>query len=122
MPALWDPVRMGQQTQSAALRRLRLPGLGDGGHHFPGQPQALDVVVPGGLVGDNAKRRGQRAGVAAGLGFGQLCNRLDLAAQVPLRHGAPRSQSAGRPSGGGRNVCGRSRRGASEVAKWLAKR
>ena len=61
---------MGQQTQSAALRRLRLPGLGDGGHDFPGHPQALDVVVPGGLVGDNAKRRGQRAGVAAGLGFG----------------------------------------------------
>ena len=70
VPALWDPVLMGQQTQSAALRRLRLPGLGDGGHDFPGHPQALDVVVPGGLVGDNAKRRGQRAGVAAGLGFG----------------------------------------------------
>ena len=29
-----------------------------GGHDFPGHPQALDVVVPGGLVGDNAKRRG----------------------------------------------------------------
>ena len=28
------------------------------------------LTLWGGLVGDNAKRRGQRAGVAAGLGFG----------------------------------------------------
>ncbi len=68
--------RCGIQSSWASKRNLLLcadcgyQASVTGGHDFPGHPQALDVVVPGGLVGDNAKRRGQRAGVAAGLGFG----------------------------------------------------
>ena len=61
MPAVSGPVGMDQQTESAAVRGLRLSGFADGGHDVPGHPQALYAVVSSGLVGDDAKRWGQRA-------------------------------------------------------------
>jgi len=60
----------------------------DGGHHIRVDPVAPAVVVPGRVAGDEPKVRSQRPGLAAGLGAGQLRNRLDLAAQAAPGHGA----------------------------------
>ena len=70
MPAVSGPVGMEQQTESAAVRGLRLSNLADGGHDVPGHAQALDAVVSSGLVGDDAKRWGQPLELQRVLGLG----------------------------------------------------
>ena len=88
LPRVRWAVGVGDQAKSPGLRLLRLSGLADGGDHLPGHPETTAGVVPGNLVGNDAKERGQCAGVAADLGFGQLRDCLDVAAQAPPGDGA----------------------------------
>jgi hypothetical protein len=59
--------------------------------------------------------RYQRLGAAAGVGLGQLANRVGVAAQAAARDGSAGPRSAVGPGGGRRDLCGGHRRGAGAV-------
>ena len=62
------------------VRSLSSPDFGDCGNDLSGQPSALDLVVSGGVVGDQSEERSQRHGFAARTGLEELQDGLDDAA------------------------------------------
>ena len=70
--------------------------IGDRRHDLSRQPPAIATLVSRHVVGDHPEKRGQCAGPATGFGAAQLQDGLELAAQVPSRHGA---SGAGPPDG-----------------------
>ena len=54
------------------LLRVSATDLSDGRHNLPGHAEALGEVVPRDVVRDESEEWSQRAGVAAGLGVGEL--------------------------------------------------
>jgi len=59
------------------VRGLPSSGFGDRGNDFSGQPASIDLVVPGGVVGDQSEERSQLHGLAAGVGPEELQDGLD---------------------------------------------
>src|SRR6266851_8795490 len=66
VPALRRADGVVDDTAPAGLQRLPTPGLGDGGHDFPGHAQASDPLVPSDVVGHRPKAWRERPGTAAG--------------------------------------------------------
>ena len=114
LPAMQPRQGMARTGRVLAMRDVRAADVRDGGHAVASIQAAVAVVVPGDVVGDKPETRGQRAGLAAGAGVGELPHGMDLAAQAAAGHGTPRPGPAERAGGGGRNV--RRRRG-SEVGR-----
>ncbi len=57
LPAVRGTEELAEIRGIAAMRRLRLPRVGDGGDNFPRYAQAADAVVPGCLVDHDAEER-----------------------------------------------------------------
>jgi cell division protein FtsW len=99
VPSMPKSDRVGGSAPSVGVRGLQLRGVRHGWDHLSGHAPALDALVPGYLVGDQSEDRGERPGLAAGPGTGELPDGVDVAAQTPAGHGPPRS---GSPHGAGR--------------------
>jgi len=65
---------------AVGVRRAPWSDFGDWGDDLSGYPPALDLVVPGGMVGDQPEERGERHGLAASVGLEELQGGLDDAA------------------------------------------
>ncbi len=72
------------------VRGLSSSNFGDCGDDFSRQSPAADLVVPGGVVGDQPKERRQRHGFTARAGLEELQDGLDPAAQAAPGHGTAR--------------------------------
>src|SRR5436309_320983 len=81
--------RLAEIRRSPAMFGLRLPKLGDGRDDLSGYSQAPDTLVPGGLVGYQPEEWCQRPGPPTSAGAEELQDRLDVAAQIATRDGAP---------------------------------
>lgn len=64
------------------MRRVRIPDVGDGRHDLSGYPHPFAVVVSGNVVDHHPEERGQRFGIAAGVGPEAVPDRLDMVAQT----------------------------------------
>ena len=71
---------MASVGSAVGLRGMQSPDFGDCGNDLPGQPPAIDLLVPGGVVGDQPEERSQRHGLAARIGFEELQDGLGYAA------------------------------------------
>ena len=76
---------------AVGVRGLSSSNFGDCGDDFSRQSAAADLVVPGGVVGDQPEERRPRHGLTAGAGLEELQDGLEPAAQAAPRHGTPRS-------------------------------
>src|SRR6266851_5057885 len=79
----------GLSLQGIALNSLdaeRLAALGP--THTFSKWIVIACMAGGGVVSDEPKARSQRAGITACTGLGQLSNRVDDVAPIPMRHGA----------------------------------
>ena len=65
---------------AVGVRWVPSPDFGDCGNDLSGQSPAIDLVVPGGVVGDQPEERSQRHGLAARVGVEELQDGLDDAA------------------------------------------
>ena len=87
MPRLQRDRGVAHRARALDVRGLWTSGVGDRGHHFPGDPYSVVRLVPGDLVGGQPKKWRQRAWPAASSRLGQLPHGLDVAAP-PTRDGA----------------------------------
>ena len=71
------------------MRKLFLSKFYDGWNNFSSYTQAADDVVQDDVVGNLAEDRSQRSRDATSSRFGELRDRLDLAAQIAACHGPP---------------------------------
>ena len=78
------------QAGAPDVRRLRAPGVGDGGHDLPGHAYVVGALVPCGVVGRQPEERRQRAWTPTGPRTGQLPHCMDLAPQTPTCDGPAR--------------------------------
>ena len=99
--------RLARAHGVVAVRELRSPNFGHGGHHLRRHARPPDDVVPGDVVRDQSEDRDQRPELAAGLGPAELSDRLGVAAHAAPGHGAPRAGSARRAGRGRRDLGGR---------------
>ena len=76
------------RARAVDVRGLWTSGVGDRGHHFPGDPYSVVRLVPGDLVGGQPKKWRQRAWPTARARLGQLPHGVDVAAQAATRDGA----------------------------------
>ena len=104
--------RLARAHGVVAVRELRSPNFGHGGHHLRRHARPPDDVVPGDVVRDQSEDRDQRPELAAGLGPAELSDRLGVAAHAAPGHGAPRAGSARRAGRGRRDLGERARGGA----------
>ena len=65
---------------AVGMRGVPSPDFGDCGNDLSGQPPAIDLVVPGCVVGDQPEERSQRHGLATRVGPEKLQDGLDDAA------------------------------------------
>jgi len=80
LSALWSSEGMASLGFAMGVRGLSSSNFGDSGDDFSRQSAAADIVVPGGVVGDQPEERRQRHGLTAGAGLEELQDGLDLAA------------------------------------------
>ncbi len=109
LPGLRRRHRVACSNGAPAMRRVWPTDLGDRRHRVSGHANAADDVVSGDVVCEQLEDGDQCSGPAAGVGPGQLPNRLGLAPQTAARHGQTGTGSVVRPRGSGRKFCGWSR-------------
>jgi len=80
VPALWRAEGVASFGTAVGMHGVPSPDFGDCGNDLSGQPPAIDLVVPGGVVGDQPEERSQRHGLAACVGLEELQDGLDDAA------------------------------------------
>ena len=73
----------------AGLLDLWVSRFGDGWDNIPRYTQATEDMVPSDLVGHQPENRHQCTELAAGVGFGQLSDRMDMAPQASACHDTP---------------------------------
>ena len=88
MPRLRRDRGVAHRARAVDVRGLWTSGVGDRGHHFPGDPYSVVRLVPGDLVGGQPKKWCQRAWPTARARLGQLPHGVDVAAQAATRDGA----------------------------------
>ena len=88
MPRLRRDRGVAHRARAVDVRGLWTSGVGDRGHHFPGDPYSVVRLVPGDLVGGQPKKWRQRAWPTARARLGQLPHGVDVAAQAATRDGA----------------------------------
>ena len=81
---------------AAGLFSLWVSRFGDGWDNIPRYTQATEDMVPSNLVGHQSENRQQCIGLAAGFGFGQLSDRMDMAPQASACHDTPLAGAFGR--------------------------
>jgi len=65
--------KIGRRAQHVvSVLFVQASNFGDGGHDFPGHPEAAGDVVSRNVVRDESEERRQRVGFAASAGAGQL--------------------------------------------------
>ena len=62
---------------AVGVRGVPSPDFGDCGNDLSGQPAVVDLMVPGGVVGDQPEERSQRHGLATRVGVEELQDGLD---------------------------------------------
>ena len=88
VPRLRRDRGVAHRARAVDVRGLWTSGVGDRGHHFPGDPYSVVRLVPGDLVGGQPKKWCQRAWPTARAWLGQLPHGVDVAAQAATRDGA----------------------------------
>ena len=88
VPRLRRDRGVAHRARAVDVRGLWTSGVGDRGHHFPGDPYSVVRLVPGDLVGGQPKKWRQRAWPTARAWLGQLPHGVDVAAQAATRDGA----------------------------------
>ena len=111
MPRLRRDRGVAHRARAVDVRGLWTSGVGDRGHHFPGDPYSVVRLVPGDLVGGQPKKWRQRAGPTARARLGQLPHGVDVAAQAATRDGAAWPGPGVGGGRGGRDPRGRARGG-----------
>jgi hypothetical protein len=92
---------VGNPPGPVAVRRVPAPTLRHRMDDLSRHALAPDSLVPGHLVGDQPEDWGQRPGVTAGLGPGELPDGIDMAPQAPPSHDPPRPRQPHRADRGG---------------------
>ena len=110
MPRLRRDRGVAHRARAVDVRGLWTSGVGDRGHHFPGDPYSVVRLVPGDLVGGQPKKWRQRAWPTARARLGQLPHGVDVAAQAATRDGAAWPGPGVGGGRGGRDPRGRARR------------
>jgi hypothetical protein len=80
LPTLRWAEELAEVRSPSGVLGLRLSRFGDGWDGLPGYAQALDALVPGGLVGHQPEERCECHGPATGARAEELQNRMDVAA------------------------------------------
>ena len=111
MPRLRRDRGVAHRARAVDVRGLWTSGVGDRGHHFPGDPYSVVRLVPGDLVGGQPKKWRQRAWPTARARLGQLPHGVDVAAQAATRDGAAWPGPGVGGGRGGRDPRGRARGG-----------
>ena len=106
MPRLRRDRGVAHRARAVDVRGLWTSGVGDRGHHFPGDPYSVVRLVPGDLVGGQPKKWRQRAWPTARARLGQLPHGVDVAAQAATRDGAAWPGPGVGGGRGGRDVGG----------------
>ena len=86
VPRLRRDRGVAHRARAVDVRGLWTSGVGDRGHHFPGDPYSVVRLVPGDLVGGQPKKWRQRAWPTARARL--LPHGVDVAAQAATRDGA----------------------------------
>ena len=111
VPRLRRDRGVAHRARAVDVRGLWTSGVGDRGHHFPGDPYSVVRLVPGDLVGGQPKKWRQRAWPTARARLGQLPHGVDVAAQAATRDGAAWPGPGVGGGRGGRDPRGRARGG-----------
>ncbi len=83
------------------MRLVRPQPVGNRRDDLRAYTETFDPVVPGNVVRDQPKDGGQRLGIAAGFGIGQLLHGVDLVAQTEASDGPAGAGSPFGRRGGG---------------------
>ena len=121
VPRLRRDRGVAHRARAVDVRGLWTSGVGDRGHHFPGDPYSVVRLVPGDLVGGQPKKWRQRAWPTARARLGQLPHGVDVAAQAATRDGAAWPGPGVGGGRGGRDPRGRARR-AEAADTWGRRR
>ena len=78
VPRLRRDRGVAHRARAVDVRGLWTSGVGDRGHHFPGDPYSVVRLVPGDLVGGQPKKWRQRAWPTARARLGQLPHGVDV--------------------------------------------